>query len=137
MNVLRAKWSFVMLGLALTWSTGLFAADDTEMSLEYSTCIEKTNGANPEMIDCMVAETARQDIRLNENYKKLISKLADDRKKALIEAQRAWIKFRETNCSFYDDPAGGQSAILTAKECFLSATADRATELESLVYRPH
>jgi uncharacterized protein YecT (DUF1311 family) len=132
MNMLRAKWSFATLGLALTWSTGLLAADETEMSVEYSTCIQKTNGANPEMIDCMVVETARQDIRLNENYNKLISKLADDRKKALIEAQRAWIKFRETNCIFYDDPAGGQSAILTAKECFLSATADRAAELESL-----
>jgi uncharacterized protein YecT (DUF1311 family) len=101
--------------------------------LEHWTARDKANGVNPEIIDCMVAETKRQDVRLNENYKKIMPKLSKDRKKALLEAQRAWIKFRDTNCNFYDDPAGGQSAIVTAKECLLNAAADRAIELESLV----
>jgi uncharacterized protein YecT (DUF1311 family) len=59
-----------------------------------------------------------------------MSKLTEERKNALLEAQRAWIMFRDANCAFWDDPAGGQSAAVTAKECILTMTADRASELE-------
>jgi uncharacterized protein YecT (DUF1311 family) len=59
-----------------------------------------------------------------------VSKLTEERKKALLEAQRAWIRFRDANCTFWDDPAGGQRAAVTAKECILTMTADRASELE-------
>jgi uncharacterized protein YecT (DUF1311 family) len=50
----------------------------------------------------------------------------------LVEAQRAWIKFRDANCGFYADPEGGSAARVTANECFLNATADRAKELRLL-----
>src|SRR5262249_54513764 len=107
-------------------------AEDREMTQEYSTCLGKSNGVTIEMINCILAETMRQDARLNENYKKLISKLPTERKNALVEAQRAWIKFRDTNCGFYADPQGGSAARMTANECFLNATADRAKELRLL-----
>ena len=116
---------------ALLFATStVLAAGETEMSQEYSSCIDKANGVNPALIDCAVAETKRQDARLNENYKRLMSKLTEERKNALLEAQRAWIRFRDVNCAFWDDPAGGQSAAVTAKECILTMTADRASELE-------
>jgi Lysozyme inhibitor LprI len=38
------------------------------------------------------------------------SSLAARQKKALLEAHRAWIKFRDTNCRFYYNPEGGSSA---------------------------
>src|SRR5215471_2314746 len=91
------------IGLLLTVALGVVAclvllvmvrgsyAADREMTQEYSTCLGKTNGATIEMINCILAETMRQDARLNENYKKLISKLPTERKNALVEAQRAWI----------------------------------------------
>jgi uncharacterized protein YecT (DUF1311 family) len=113
-------------------STRLIAAADREMTQEYSSCLEKSNGATVAMINCMLAETRRQDARLNEVYKRLISKLATERKNALIEAQRAWIKFRDANCGFYADPEGGSSARMAANECILNATADRAKELRLL-----
>src|SRR5262249_3490011 len=78
------------------------------------------------------AETARQDARLNENYKRLMSKVSAKRKKTLLEAQRAGIKFRDVNCSFYYDPDGGTAARLAGSDCFLQATADRAKELKNL-----
>ena len=49
---------------------GSFAAD-REMTQEYSTCLGKSNGVTTEMINCILAETMRQDARLNENYRKL------------------------------------------------------------------
>ena len=124
-------WSIAAASaLLLATSTALLAASETDMSKQYTTCMDKANGVNPDMIDCVLAETKQQDARLNENYKRLMSKLSEERKKALLEAQRAWIRFRDANCTFWDDPAGGQSAAVTAKECILTTTADRASELE-------
>jgi uncharacterized protein YecT (DUF1311 family) len=124
-------WSIAAASaLLLATSMTLLAASETDMSKQYTTCMDKANGVNPDMIDCILVETKQQDARLNENYKRRMSKLSEERKKALLEAQRAWIQFRDANCTFWDDPAGGQSAAVTAKECILTTTADRASELE-------
>jgi uncharacterized protein YecT (DUF1311 family) len=107
-------------------------AADKDMSPEYAACIDKSNGVTNEMLDCITAETTRQDARLNENYKKLMSKISAKRREALLEAQRAWVKFRDANCGYYYDPHGGSAAHLASVDCVLSATADRATELKNL-----
>jgi uncharacterized protein YecT (DUF1311 family) len=46
-------------------------------------------------------------------------------------AQRAWIKFRDANCAFLNDPDGGQEARMMANECVLRMTAERANEVAS------
>jgi uncharacterized protein YecT (DUF1311 family) len=127
----RTKEGLLIL-LALVLSTPALAAADSDMTQEYLTCMDKSKGVTSEMIDCMSAETARQDARLNENYKRLMSKVSAKRKKTLLEAQRAWIKFRDVNCRFYYDPDGGTAALLAGNGCFLQATADRAKELKNL-----
>src|SRR5215471_14226868 len=78
----RRLWTtkVTAIGLAFFLSTPLIAAADREMTQEYSTCLEKSNGVTIEMINCILAETRRQDARLNENYKRLISKLATSEK---------------------------------------------------------
>jgi len=101
----------VLVGLAFL-SAELCAAADREMTQEYSTCIDRSKGVTVEMTNCILAETVRQDARLNENYKKLLLKLSEERRKALLEAERAWIQFRDANCSFYNDPKGGTAAHL-------------------------
>jgi uncharacterized protein YecT (DUF1311 family) len=128
------SWGLKAIVIEVTFflSTLPIASVDREMTQEYSTCLEQSNGVSAEMINCILAETVRQDARLNKNYKNLLSKLAAERKSALIEAQRAWIKFRDTNCGFYADPEGGSAARMAANECILNATAQRATELRLL-----
>jgi uncharacterized protein YecT (DUF1311 family) len=121
-----------VIGLSLLLSSGPCVAADREMSREYTACFDKSNGVTAEMINCILAETTRQDARLNESYKKLMSNLPQSRKQALLEAQRAWIQFRDANCRFYDDPQGGSIARVTANECILNATMDRAKELQLL-----
>ena len=122
----------MLIAFALLLSTSPLIAADNEMSGEYKACMERSNGVTGEMLDCMGAEFTRQDARLNENYKRLMSKLSAKRKEALLEAQRAWIKFRDANCNFYYDPEGGSAAHLAGTDCNLNATADRATELKDL-----
>ncbi len=60
-----------------------------------------------------------------------MAQLSESRKKALKDAQRAWIKYRDANCHFYDDSDGGSMGAITVNECFMSATASRAKEFES------
>jgi len=129
----RALRKVALLGLALFWNTGLLAANDNDMTPEYSTCVRNSEGVTSKILDCISAELDRQDSHLNEAYKKLISKLPKDRKGSLVEAQRAWIKFREANCGFYHDPNGGSAAHMAGNECFLKATVDRAKELQKLL----
>jgi uncharacterized protein YecT (DUF1311 family) len=122
----------MLIAFGLLLSTSPLAAADNEMSQEYKACMDRSKGVTSEMLDCMSAEFTRQDARLNENYKILMAKLSAKRKEALLEAQRAWIKFRDANCNFYYDPEGGSAAHLGGNECVLNATADRATELRNL-----
>jgi uncharacterized protein YecT (DUF1311 family) len=127
----RALRKVAALTVALFWSTGLFAAKD--MTQEYLACVGKAEGVTDNTLDCVSAEFDRQDTRLNDTYKKLVSKLSKDRAKSLVEAQRAWIKFRDANCGFYHDPDGGSAAHIAGNECMLNATVDRANELENLL----
>ena len=122
----------MVIELALLLSSRVVVASEREMTQEYSSCLKRANGVTAEMINCILAETIRQDARLNENYKGLISKLSTERKNALAEAERAWIRFRDTNCGFYADPEGGSAARIAASECILNATAHRAKELQLL-----
>jgi uncharacterized protein YecT (DUF1311 family) len=46
--------------------------------------------------------------------------------------QRAWLKFRDANCAFYDDPDGGTLARVLSNECMMTQTAQRAQELEAM-----
>jgi uncharacterized protein YecT (DUF1311 family) len=123
----------MVLGGACFLGTSVTAENNRELGQEYVTCLDKANGVTFAMIDCIAVETSRQDTRLNENYKTLTSKISPKRKQALLDGQRAWIKFRDANCKFYGDPEGGTSARLSANECLLNATADRAKELKLLI----
>lgn len=122
-----------LLIVCLAVAPGLVSAEGkSQLSADYSTCMEKAGGVDPAMLDCIAAETARQDRRLNAAYKKLLGQLTPERRKQLQEAQRLWITYTQANCTFYFDPNGGTAARLSASECSLLARAARAQELEGL-----
>jgi uncharacterized protein YecT (DUF1311 family) len=121
----------IFIAVALGMSPAV--AEDREFSKQFDACLDKAAGVTPTMIDCISAELKRQDGLLNEHYRKLMASLSTARKQALQEAERAWIKFRDTNCDFYYDPDGGSAARIDANECLLNMTADRAKELAQLV----
>jgi uncharacterized protein YecT (DUF1311 family) len=117
----------MIICLAVLWNGGLLAETDEGLSKEHSDCIDKAwKGTTAGMLQCEGEELDRQNARLNDAYKKLMSKLSPDRKKALLKAQRASIKFREANCDYWDDPQGGTAARMNASGCLLTMTATRA-----------
>ncbi len=106
----------MIICLAVLWNGQLLAETD-DTSKEYSDCLDKAvEGPWADMFECNGEELDRQDARLNDTYKKLMSKLSRDRKKALLKPQRAWKKFREANCDYYADPDGGCAARLSISQ---------------------
>ena len=108
------------------------AAQDIGLTKQFSNCMDKSNGVTSNMIDCMEAESKRQSGRMNRAYKELTDQVSAQRKKQLQLAQDAWVAYRDENCEFYYDPDGGTIAAVNANDCFMSATATRAKELETL-----
>ena len=106
-------------------------AQEINLTKQFSVCMDKADGVTQNMVECIDAEIKRQDARLNKAYKALVADLNPERKKQLLEAQRAWLKFRDTNCAFYYDPEGGTIARVQAVDCMMTMTASRAKELEN------
>jgi len=117
--------------LIVGWCAQGALAADTGLSKGFTVCMDNSGGVTVAMIDCIVQETTRQDQRLNKAYKSVMAQLSPERKDQLKKAQRAWIGFRDANCTFYADPDGGSLARVSANDCVLQATATRAQELES------
>jgi uncharacterized protein YecT (DUF1311 family) len=122
---------FILL-LSLFCISQIAVAQDIGLTKQFSDCMDKSNGVTSNMIDCLEAESERQDARTNKAFNALLVQLSPQRKKQLQIAQDAWITYRDENCDFYDDPEGGTMATLSANDCFMSATATRAKELEAL-----
>lgn len=120
----------VMLLTGISWINHAAAAE--LMTKQYGSCLEKAGGVTAAMHECISAETKVHDVKLNANYKALSAKLPPERRAALLEAQRAWLKYRDANCRFYADPEGGTMAGVEASDCFLRMTADRAKEIAEL-----
>ncbi|MGO4812015.1 lysozyme inhibitor LprI family protein [Cupriavidus sp. 2MCAB6] len=107
-------------------------ADEKLLSKQYGACMERPDVTTAGMHECIAAETARQDKTLNTIYKRLQQAISPARKPRLLDAQRAWLKFRDANCDFQADPDGGTLAGVNASACVMQMTADRAKELADL-----
>lgn len=100
-----------------------------EPAHEFDACMDKSGGVTAAMLDCIGAETKRQDAALNRNYQAAIKTLSPDRRQKLVAAQRAWLAYRTAETSFTDDPDGGTSAQVNAADEFRQMTAQRAEDL--------
>ncbi len=75
------------------------------------------------------------DAKMNTLYKKVLNSLknASD-KKLLLEAQRAWIKYKETHCKLAAKAyESGSIQPLIYATCLTSITEDRIKELKKLI----
>lgn len=84
--------------------------------------------------DDPAADLKKADHELNLTYKQIEARLADDHaaKSRLIHAQRAWIAFRDAECTFQssgDD--GGSIAPMIVATCDTALTTDRTQQLKA------
>lgn len=74
----------------------------------FYTCIDKADSGSIASAACLTAEQIRQDKRLNVTYKSLLGKLKPEEKKELIDAERAWLKFKESDGIFQSSIYGDE-----------------------------
>jgi uncharacterized protein YecT (DUF1311 family) len=82
---------------------------------------------------CAQASFQRSDAELNSTYKKIMTLLADDpdAKAALVDAQRAWISFRDADCAFSaSGVAGGSAYAMIYTNCLDGTTQQRLGDLD-------
>lgn len=126
--------------------------ENTEIGALYPHCLGQASGLCQEqsggsttigIADCIQAETAMWDVILNEEYKwtQMANETADeqgfsqvlDRSDALRDAQRAWIAFRDADCTArYAMWQDGTIRTIVGANCHLTMTAQRAIELRDM-----
>ena len=107
--------------------TNLEERDESQRRIDE--CMQK-DSSTAGMIQCIDAEFAIQDKLLNQNNKKAMSVLNDENKKKLKDIQRKWVAYKEAKCPFV--PPMGTLYAVTAADCYLQMTKERARELANL-----
>jgi uncharacterized protein YecT (DUF1311 family) len=84
--------------------------------------------------DELYVEYKKADKELNLAYNKLKNKLNITDKIALVNAQKAWIKYRDLNCKFtsQEDSQGGVISNKMKIDCITQSTIERTKELKEL-----
>ena len=83
-----------------------------------------------DMNDCWGREYKAADATLNQVYRQLVSKLDDQEKAQLKEAESAWLKYRDANCEFVADQyKGGTMRPMAHAICLTDMTKNRTAEL--------
>lgn len=96
----------------------------------YSACQAKSGGVDQAMLDCISAEYALQDKRLNDSYKALLAQMAPRARAALKAAQLDWIRSQKSTCKMYYTVSDGSAAHLRAQSCYLSSLVERVSSME-------
>lgn len=87
--------------------TALLWAAPARADTEYDQCIDRT-ATNSEWGECGDAFLARLDAALNVAWKKANASVEKSSRRALLEEQRAWLKFRGSSCRVWADRSFGR-----------------------------
>jgi uncharacterized protein YecT (DUF1311 family) len=87
-----------------------------------------------EMNQSAFEEYQKSDVELNKVYSQLLQKLDNDEKLLLIKAQKDWIKFRDSHCTFevYVYEGGSMQPMMYAS-CLRERTDARVKDLKDLM----
>ncbi len=120
--------------ISLVWAAIL--SNSLFLNISSATSQPQVNCKNPtsniEYKECAYRAYQASDQKLNQVYKQIISGMTGTEKQQLINAQLAWIKFRDTNCDFevYRNRDGtGYGGFLS--NCLERMTNSRIKELQN------
>ena len=132
--------TLIGIGLAVTLFAAPADAVEPTHTKKFTACMDLAGGVTADMRDCIAAETERWDVRLNKAYKAILPVLTKrttvgdtNVKKTFVEAQRAWLKYRKANCTYYISRTGGTIDLVNGASCWLDETARRTVELEDVL----
>lgn len=107
-------------------------------SVAFAPTARAQNCAEPssqkEMTDCAKQDYDKSDAALNVNYTLIKERLEGDTKTTnlLVSAQRAWLAFRDTECTFAASGVeGGSFYNFTHLQCLTRLTESRVRQLDT------
>lgn len=114
----------------------------TKPDLSEMRLVQKLNCNNAQtqaaINECTNLSYQNADKKLNRVYQQLLSTLESSRKQKLIATQRAWIKFRDTNCEFERSAyEGGSIAPSIYSGCLENTTKLRTQQLQEYLKPDH
>ncbi|WP_413987785.1 lysozyme inhibitor LprI family protein [Labrys okinawensis] len=102
-----------------------------------SLALAATDCSNPQdqatMTECAGRDLKEANAKLNAQYKEIEKRLADsaDAKKLLVSSQRAWVAFRDAECSFQASGAAGGTIYGTIyANCVTALTTARSKDFD-------
>ncbi|MFL6331756.1 MAG: lysozyme inhibitor LprI family protein [Pyrinomonadaceae bacterium] len=105
------------------------AGAKTQKQREIQPC--EGNGSQAEASGCAHREYLAADAELNKTYNRLAGVLDADEKALLKESELAWIKYRDSNCTFESSQyAGGTMRPMIESFCLARVTRARTAELK-------
>ena len=113
---------------------GFFASPNLARSNSYK-IVQRVNCNSPqttlEMRTCANRSYEVADKKLNQVYGQLKPKLRAKQQTRLVDAQRAWIQFRDKSCAFEaGDAEGGTLEPILKLNCLGDVTKQRVKDLE-------
>ncbi|MBV6692158.1 lysozyme inhibitor LprI family protein [Serratia quinivorans] len=127
--VFAATPAFVSAAPAATQDTEQNVLMKYQYSKTYMQCMDKDGGNTPGAAACIEAEFKLWDARLNKAYKESLKSKAAP--KAWRQAQRDWLKFKDSQCMALVAAPHGSGDMLDSAMCELNMTLERTLQLES------
>lgn len=131
MSAFRAIPVAVLFSISL--SSNIYASD-VVFSDRYMGCVAQADVAEEEVNQCSLVELALLDKNLDVVYKALSEHLGEERKKALLSAQRLWTKFRDANCAVAVTADQEERGKMEKLVCLIVMTMNRTTELKDYLW---
>lgn len=124
MNLKSFATTWLATGAALLVPSTVMA-EEVPYTAEYTTCIEKSAGVTATTLDCISAETERQNAALQQAEQALRTALPRSTRAALTETQRDWHRYRQSTCNLQQRVGDGSAATLAAASCRLDLLVQR------------
>lgn len=123
------KNSRIVICALLSLSLLTAAGAKTQKERQIQPC--EGNGSQAEATGCAHREFQAADAELNKAYNRLAGILDADEKALLKESELAWIKYRDSNCTFESSQyAGGTMRPMIEYFCLARVTKARTAELK-------
>lgn len=127
--VLTAAPMFIATAQAASQNAEKSVLMEYHYSAAYLQCMDKPDNNTPSMAACIETEFNLWDARLNKAYKESLKFKAAP--KAWRQAQRDWLKFKDSQCMALVAAPHGSGDMLDSAMCELNMTLERTLQLES------
>ena len=122
----RGSWVVPLSVAVLCASSAAAKADDAAVKACNAKAVSTLD-----IVNCQVLESSQVEGDLQAAYQKAMASLPEDQKAKLLNAERLWVKFRESDCDVYYGQGSGTYASIQGGICMVQHARDRIRDLKT------